>query len=156
MAGQKQIWLVSMSTQVQSLTSLSGLRIWHCHELWCRSQMWLGSGIAVDVGRPAATALTALIWPLAWEPAYISGVALPPKNKERKRIFFMKLAVNRTAMCKNLVRKSRTRTRIYSPDFHLYAGTSWPCFLSSPSKCRKKIIRTRNLTSNAQAVVHLL
>ena len=26
---------------------ISGLRIWHCHELWCRSQMWLRSGIAV-------------------------------------------------------------------------------------------------------------
>ena len=22
---------------------------WHCHELWCRSNMWLGSGIAVAV-----------------------------------------------------------------------------------------------------------
>ena len=23
------------------------LRIWHCHELWCRSKMRLGSGVAV-------------------------------------------------------------------------------------------------------------
>ena len=23
------------------------LRIWHCRELWCRLQMWLGSGVAV-------------------------------------------------------------------------------------------------------------
>ena len=23
------------------------LRIWYCHELWCRSQTWLGSGIAM-------------------------------------------------------------------------------------------------------------
>ena len=29
--------------------SLSGLRIWHCRELWCRSQTWLGSGVAVAV-----------------------------------------------------------------------------------------------------------
>ena len=28
---------------------LSGLRIWHCHEVWCRSQTRLGSGIAVTV-----------------------------------------------------------------------------------------------------------
>ena len=41
--------LVSMRTQVQSLASLSGLRIWHCHGLWCRLQMWLGSCIAVTV-----------------------------------------------------------------------------------------------------------
>ena len=31
------------------LASLSGLRIWRCCELWCRSQMRLGSGIAVAV-----------------------------------------------------------------------------------------------------------
>ena len=32
---------------VQSLALLSGLRIWHCCELWRRSQMLLGSHIAV-------------------------------------------------------------------------------------------------------------
>ena len=35
--------------EVQSLVSLRGLRIWHCCELWCRSQMWLESGVAVAV-----------------------------------------------------------------------------------------------------------
>ena len=39
----ERIQLVTMRTQVQFLASLSGLRIWHCHELWCRSQMGLGS-----------------------------------------------------------------------------------------------------------------
>ena len=33
---RKQIWLGSMSTQVWSLASLSGFRIRHCCELWCR------------------------------------------------------------------------------------------------------------------------
>ena len=41
--------LGSMRTQVQSLALLSGLRIWPCHELQCRLQMWLRSGIAVAV-----------------------------------------------------------------------------------------------------------
>ena len=45
----KRIWLVSMRVQVWSLGSLSGLRIWHCHKLWCRSQTRLGSGITVAV-----------------------------------------------------------------------------------------------------------
>ena len=31
------------------LASLSGLKICHCCELWCRSQMWLGSHVAVAV-----------------------------------------------------------------------------------------------------------
>ena len=34
---------------VRSLASLSGLTIRHCRELWCRSQMWLGSHVAVAV-----------------------------------------------------------------------------------------------------------
>ena len=37
-----------MRMRVQSLASNSGLRILHCHELWCRSQTWLGSHIAVE------------------------------------------------------------------------------------------------------------
>ena len=48
-AQRKQIWLGSMRIQIQSLASLSGLRIQHFHELWCRPQMWLGSGVAVAV-----------------------------------------------------------------------------------------------------------
>ena len=51
MAQWKRIWLVSMRTQVQSLNSLSGLRIQHCLELWCRWQMQLGSGVAVAVAQ---------------------------------------------------------------------------------------------------------
>ena len=50
-----------VAQQVMNLTSihedtglipgfmLSGLRIQHCHELWCRSQTWLRSCIAVAV-----------------------------------------------------------------------------------------------------------
>ena len=35
--------------QVQSLASLGGLRIQCCRELWCRSQTWLSSGVAMVV-----------------------------------------------------------------------------------------------------------
>ena len=48
-AQQKQIQLASMRSQVQSLVSLSGLRIQHCCELWCRSQTWLRSGVTIAV-----------------------------------------------------------------------------------------------------------
>ena len=47
MAQWKQIQLGTMRLQVQALASLSGLRIWCCRELWYRSQMWLGSCVAV-------------------------------------------------------------------------------------------------------------
>ena len=45
----KQIWLVSMRVRNQSLALLSGLKIRHCCELYRRSQMWLGSCVAVAV-----------------------------------------------------------------------------------------------------------
>ena len=41
--------LVSMRMQVRSPALLSGLKIWRCHELWCRSQTQLGSHVAVAV-----------------------------------------------------------------------------------------------------------
>ena len=66
-----------MRTQVQSLASLSGLRIQHCRELWCRSdvaQTWRCSGwrrlVAMD-----------LIQSLAWELLYAEGVALKGQKK---------------------------------------------------------------------------
>ena len=49
MAQRKQIRLVSMRMQVQSLTLLQGSGIWHCCELWCSSQTWLRSQVAVAV-----------------------------------------------------------------------------------------------------------
>ena len=50
---QKRIRLESMRTWAQSLSSFSGLRIWHHHELWCRLQtqgldpalLWLWCGV---------------------------------------------------------------------------------------------------------------
>ena len=82
MAQQKRIWLGMMRLRVQSLASLSGLGIQHCHELWCRSQ---------TRHRLAAMAPTG---PLAWEPPYAMGVALKKqkeffliKNKSRRGIF---------------------------------------------------------------------
>ena len=41
--------LVSVRMQVGSLALLRGLRIWHCRRLWGRSQLCLGSGVAVAV-----------------------------------------------------------------------------------------------------------
>ena len=72
---RKQIQLGTMRLSVRSLASLSGLRIWRCRGLWCRSQTQLGSR------RPAAVAL---IRPLAWEPPHAVGVALKRQNKPQK------------------------------------------------------------------------
>ena len=83
MAQQKLIRLVTMRWQVQSLTLLSGLRIWHYHALWCRSQIWLGSWLLWLWCRPAAIDST---WPLAWEPPYAAGVALKSKKKKKANI----------------------------------------------------------------------
>ena len=45
----KPIQLGTMRFRVRSLASINGLRIWCCHELWCRSQTRLRSGIAVTL-----------------------------------------------------------------------------------------------------------
>ena len=47
MAQRKQIPLGTMRLWIQSLALLSGFRFWCCRELWYRSQMRLGSGVAV-------------------------------------------------------------------------------------------------------------
>ena len=57
--------LVSMRTQIESLASLSGLRILHCHELWHRS------------------AGAALIQHLAGELPYAASAALKGKKKKK-------------------------------------------------------------------------
>ena len=59
-----------MRTQDQSLALLSGLRIWHCPQLWLWNRL------------PA----TALIQPLAWEPPYAFGVDLKSQKKEKVQV----------------------------------------------------------------------
>ena len=64
-----------MRLRVQFLALLSGLKIRRCSELWCRSQTWLGSQVAVAV---------APIRPLAWEPPYVAGVAQEMVKKKKR------------------------------------------------------------------------
>ena len=68
-------WLMNLTENHEVAGSIpglaQGLRIWHCHELWCRSQsdpmlLWLSHRLVA----------TAPIRPLAWEPLYAMGVAL--------------------------------------------------------------------------------
>ena len=70
-----------MGMLVRSLASLSGLRIWRCHELWCRPQMWLGSVMPVALVK--ASGYNSDLGTLAWEPPYALGVALKDKTKKR-------------------------------------------------------------------------
>ena len=76
---QKCIRLVTMRLWVPSLASLSWLRIWHCHEPWCRRHgldpawPWLWCRLAV-VDRP-----------LAREPPYAVGAVLKIKKKKKKK-----------------------------------------------------------------------
>ena len=67
-----------MKTQVESLASPSGLRIWRCYELWCRSQMQLKSGCC------CGAAATTPIQPLASEPPYATGEALKRQTTQFK------------------------------------------------------------------------
>ena len=72
--------LVSMKIWVQSLALLSGLRIWPCCEMWCRSQMRLRSGVAVAMG---SWQLQLRFHPLAWELPHAAGLALKRRKKKK-------------------------------------------------------------------------
>ena len=50
-AQRKQVHLGTMRFWVRSPALLSGLSIWRCHELWCRSQTQLRCCIAVAVAQ---------------------------------------------------------------------------------------------------------
>ena len=67
---------------IQSLASLSGLRIWHYCKLQFKSQMWLRSGVALAVAWAIATAP---IQPLAWEFPYAADVAIRRKQRKEGR-----------------------------------------------------------------------
>ena len=64
---------------VQSLALFSGLRIQHYCELWCSSQTWLGSGVAVAVAvaGSCSSRSTTPIQPLAWELPYAAQSVIP-------------------------------------------------------------------------------
>ena len=73
----------------QSLALLSGLRIWHCHELRGVGRrhgldlllLWLWHMLAA----------AALIRHLAWELSYAMGTALKRKRKMLRNVTFLKL-----------------------------------------------------------------
>ena len=71
----KWTWLVSIRRRVQSLASFSGLRIWLCHELWCRLQTRLGILHCCDcgLGRQVLPGNIHMLW------------VQPSKTKERKK-----------------------------------------------------------------------
>ena len=80
-----------MRLQVGSLASLSGLRTHSCHELECRLQTQLGSGIAGAVVEAAAGAP---VRPLVWEPPYAVGAALKDKRQQNKVVALSRLNVS--------------------------------------------------------------
>ena len=71
--------LVFLRTQAQSLASLSGLRTWHCFKLWCRSQIWLGSGAAVELAGSYSSDLTSSLGTFTYQ-------GCNPKKNTKKKI----------------------------------------------------------------------
>ena len=66
-----------MRTWVRSLALFSGLRIWHCHKLQCRSQSQLRSQVVVAMTQAAV----APVQPPAWELPYATGAPLKRQKK---------------------------------------------------------------------------
>ena len=78
MAQWKRIRLVSMRTQARFLVLLSVLRIWRCHELWCRLQVPLGFCMAVAVAVAVAGSCSSDLIPRLGTAV---GAALKSKKK---------------------------------------------------------------------------
>ena len=70
------------------------VRIQHCCELWCRSQMQLDPTLLWLWRRLVATAP---IRPLAWEPPYATGAALEKDKKAKKKKLCGKKIVRKRA-----------------------------------------------------------
>ena len=65
-----------------SIPDLAHLRIWHCHQLWCRLQTWLGSGIAVALVQVGSCSSD-------WTPSLRTSTYRrcdPKKSKKKKKI----------------------------------------------------------------------
>ena len=74
---------------------LSGLRIWHCCELWYRSQTWLGSSVAVAVAQTGSCGSNSTPGPLAWELPYAMGTALKSEKKKKPQLKKLTLTFNK-------------------------------------------------------------
>ena len=90
MAQRKGIQLGTMRLRIRSLAFLSGLRIWHCRELWSRSQIWLKSGAAVAVVKVGSCSSDST---LAWEHPNAAGVALKSKMRTTTNIYYLRVSV---------------------------------------------------------------
>ena len=75
-----------MRTQVLLLALLSGLRIWHCHGLWCSHKRSSDLALLWLWYRPAATALIQF---LAWELPCATGVALERQRKKKNNNIYL-------------------------------------------------------------------
>ena len=60
----------------------NGLRIWHCHKLWCILQIQLGSGVAVSVVQASAEAP---IQPLTQELPHTADAISKQKNTKKTK-----------------------------------------------------------------------
>ena len=71
------VLIVAQQVKELTVSLFSGLRIWCCCKLQCRSQMWLKSYVAMTVAQAPAAAL---VRPLAGELSHAAGVAVNGKK----------------------------------------------------------------------------
>ena len=75
-----------MRLQVPSLASISGLRIWRCHELWYRLQTQLRSDVAVAVVWAGSCSSSST-------PSLGSSVSVALKSKKKKKVVFLQIQI---------------------------------------------------------------
>ena len=121
MVQQKCIWQASMRTQVWSLASLSGLRIWRCHGcgVSCRCDL----DLALLWHRPAAITP---IGPLAWELPYATPVTLKNLKKRMQLVYKLYLLTTVARVLRENVLESSNSPTLHGCGYHNLRVT--PCF----------------------------
>ena len=145
MAQRKRIRLGSMRLWVQSLASLSGLRIWRCHELWCRLQTRLGSGIAVAVVQAHGYS-SDLIPSLGTSTCHGCGPKNQKKKKKKKKFtmrysIIIRMATIKNSTTSNVVRdvKKMNHSHVVCENIRLFSHCEriWPL----KKKCNYHMIK---------------
>ena len=113
-----------MRMPVWSLALISGLRIWHCWELWCRSQTQLRSRIAVAVAAAVAGGYSSNLTPSLG--TSICNGCSPKKKKEDKKSKIKFISKKTSTLSKRLtvlhLRHSNYQNDISNYTFVLISG----------------------------------
>ena len=134
-----------MRLRIPSLALLNELRIWHCSELWCRLQRWLGSDVAVAVVHASSCSSN---WTPSLGTSICRGCVTEKKKKRERERGDIKAVLENDNETKIFL----TRRHIFSSNYMIFLGQKvqqhiefqWGCqlfnmsFLTRHAPCKRR------------------